>query len=275
MTPLRHPGPKAVDRFTAIPCRALLRAFTLRAGRSLADAVVEACAQAGFNAAYLRVAGARLSHADYVIPAAAQGDGRAAWYSRTHSIDDAEILDAGIHLGVKDGAPFLHCHAILRGADGQVRLGHLLCPQTVLAEDVQVDGWGISGARYVVTHDTETGFDLFRPEATADQHGGGNALLCTLRPNEDIHALIGQMTDRPMLIEGIGSLVGTIFQDSAISSYATEILLERGHVADSLVKLKAASVGFDGIMQQGVLQAGSNHICITAELLLIESAHSG
>jgi hypothetical protein len=270
MIPLLHPGPKATSRFAAIPCRADPLGLTLQAGRSLADAVVQAFAAAGFDAGYLRIAGAQLSRADYVIPAPAQGDGRAAWYSRTHTITNAQIVDAGVHLGVKDGAPFLHCHAIFQDADGHMRLGHLLCPQSILAADVQVDGWSISGAHYVMKHDAETGFDLFQPEPSAND-GGSNAFLCTLRPNEDIHALIGQITDRPMQVEGIGSLVGTLFENSTLTSYATEILLRRGDMAGCVVTLEAASVGFDGVMQQGQLQVGANNICITAEVLLTES----
>jgi hypothetical protein len=272
MTPLLHPGPKAVGRFAAIPCRADPLGLTLQAGRSLADAVVQAFAAAGFDAGYLRIAGAQLSRADYVIPAPAQGDGRAAWYSRTHTITNAQIVDAGVHLGMKDGAPFLHCHAILHDADGHMRLGHLLCPQSILAADVQVDGWGISGAHYVMKHDVETGFDLFQPEPSVTNEGS-NAFLCSLRPNEDIYALIGQITDLPMQIEGIGSLVGTTFHDSVLTSYATEILLQYGDMAGGLIKLEAVSVGFDGVVQQGWLQAGANNICITAEVLLIENGY--
>lgn len=270
MTPrtLQHPGPRAGARFTALPCHAEPVDLQLTAGIPFDQAVVRAFAQAGFTAGYLKLSRAAFSYISYVIPAPAPGDGRAAWYSRTYTMQTATVTEAGLHLGIKDGAPFLHCHGLWSEADGPIRMGHLLSPDSVLENDITAQGWGLTGAELMVQPDPETGFDLFTPVATATPDHP-NARLCTLRPNEDPHALLAQAAaGERFRIEGIGSLVNTQFDDQRLTSYATEVLLQSGHVNGD-VTINAASVGFNGTPMTGRLTPHENRICITAELLLI------
>ncbi|WP_194135978.1 DUF296 domain-containing protein [Salipiger mangrovisoli] len=269
---LTHPGPRSEARFTALPCHAQPVELRLAAGMSFEKAVVQGFAEAGFTAGYLRLSGAPCARLSYVIPAPAPGDGRAAWYSKTHVLDTAVISEAGLHLGMKQGAPFLHCHGLWSGPDGAQRMGHLLAPDSELAQEMTVQGWGITGAALAVTPDPETGFDLFAPVVQGSSAGDGlPALLCTLRPNEDPHALLAE-AGAPLgraRIEGIGSLVHTSFEASQLESYATEVLLRAGRLTGDSVILNAASVGFDGAPMAGVLRPHGNRICITAEVLLI------
>ncbi|MCT4373493.1 hypothetical protein CLG85_025635 [Yangia mangrovi] len=268
---LDHPGPRAPRRFTALPCRAQPVELRLAAGLSVEQAVVQALAEAGFSAGYLRLTETAFARLAYVIPAPAPGDGRAAWYSETHVLESALLTEAGLHLGMKDGTPFLHCHGLWAGQDGQPRMGHLLAQDSTLAEDMLVRGWGLTGAALSVTPDPETGFDLFAPAAVGTAGKGHPALLCTLRPNEDPHALLAQ-AGAPLgraRIEGIGSLVHSRFEHDELESYATEVLLRAGRLTGDSVILNAASVGFDGTPMSGVLRPHDNRICITAELLLI------
>ncbi|ANT62679.1 hypothetical protein AYJ57_20100 [Salipiger sp. CCB-MM3] len=269
---LSHPGPRAEARFAALPCRAQPVEIHLAAGQSFERAVVQGFAEAGFSAGYLRLADIAFERLTYVIPAPAPGDGRAAWYSKTYVLERAEIAEAGLHLGMKDGAPFLHCHGLWSGAGGPLRMGHLLAAGSVLAEAVTMSGWGITGAALEVTPDAETGFDLFAPRAVGEAGSGHPALLCTLRPNEDPHSLLPQLAGgmERARIEGIGSLVNTRFETGTLESYATEMLLRAGRLTGESVILNAASVGFDGTPMSGVLRPHENRICITAELLLIE-----
>ncbi|WP_027233610.1 PPC domain-containing DNA-binding protein [Leisingera caerulea] len=273
---LAHPGPRAADRYAALPCRAQPVTLRLAAGLPFDQAVVQGFAAAGFTAGYLRLPPARFARLTYVIPAPAPGDGRAAWYSKPHVLMDAAASEAGLHLGSKAGAPFLHCHGLWCTPGGDLRMGHLLAPESVLREDVTATGWGLSGAALDVAPDPETGFDLFAPVAAeaADEIGAGApALLCTLRPNEDPHSLLPQIARglAPLRIEGIGSLVHTRFTSGTLDSYATEVLLRTSCVAGDSTTLNAASVGFDGTPMTGVLRPHANRICITAELLLIEA----
>ena len=283
---LQHPGPRAPERYNSQACQAHPLAVTLRAGVPFDVAVAEAFAAVGFEAGYLRLSEAQFERLGYVIPDVAPGDGRAAWYSRTYQMRSATVLDAGLHLGLREGKPFLHCHGIWTEPQAEPCMGHMLAPHSVLSEDLRAHGWGISGAAFVVNPDPETGFDLFEPVARAkvsDQQGHA-AALCRLRPNEDPDLLLphavqaDQGLGETLRIEGIGSLIRTCFvkeqseTDGKASqqSYATEVLLTQGHLeAGDVPEIHAASVGFDGRFATGQLATAENRICITAELLLI------
>ncbi|SNT71779.1 hypothetical protein [Paracoccus seriniphilus] len=268
---LTHPGPRNPARFTALPCRARPVELQLQAGIPVEQAVVQAFSQAGFSAGYLRLADASFTRLSYVIPGPAPGDGRAAWYSATHVIEDAVLAEAGLHLGRKNGAPFLHCHGLWSDVGGPLRMGHLLTGDSILARDLHVSGWGLSGATLEVQPDPETGFELFTPTATTSSRTGQPALLCRLRPNEDPHALLPQAgaTLGKARIEGLGSLINTSFTDGTQDSYATEVLLRSGRLDRDGVTIEAASVGLDGEPMSGILHPHDNRICITAEVLLI------
>lgn len=274
---IRHPGPPADERICALPCRAVPLRLTLRAGQSLAGAVTEAFAQAGYDFGYLRLDGASFAPLNLVTPAPAPGDGHAAWYSATHYIaGPARARHAGMHLGRRDGAPFVHCHGAWDGPDAPPDTGHLLCDQSTLALDCTVIAWGLCGAGLVSHHDTETDFTLFQPEKTGEA-SEPNAFLITLKPNQDISAALLAFARRHGIgaarFEGIGSLVGTAFDDGrAIESYATEILIQQGRLQEGRISLQVASVGFDGRGASGNLTHEANAVCVTAEILLLRES---
>ena len=268
---IRHPGPPAAARITALPCRAVPLRLTLRAGQSLAAAVPAAMAQAGFAHGYLRLDGARFAPLSFVTPAPATGDGHAAWYSATHRHLAAQVRYGGLHLGQRDGAPFVHCHGIW--ASDLPDTGHMLCEGSILAQDQVVTGWGLAGAGLVASPDVETGFTLFQPQAT-DTAASPDACLITLRPNQDITTALADFAReqgvRAARVEGIGSLIGTAFSDSrTIPSYATEFLIVRGRISTGEVALEGVSTGFDGQGRLGRLAPALNAICVTAEILLL------
>lgn len=270
---IRHPGAPAPERLRALPCHATPLRLTLRAGQSLAAAVPEAFAQAGFAFGYLRLDGTAFSPLTFVTPAPAPGDGHAAWYSATHQIAGAQARHAGVHLGRRDEKPFLHCHGVWEGAQMPPDAGHMLCDASILAQDCTLDGWGLEGAGLVARHDTETDFTLFRPERV-EGAAKDNAFLITLRPNQDIGSVLRGFARNHRIgaarIEGIGSLVGTAFDDAqAVESYATEILILQGLLQGDTLSLQVASVGFDGRGLSGSLAADRNAICVTAEILLL------
>ncbi|WP_333829090.1 PCC domain-containing protein [Pararhodobacter sp.] len=268
---IQHPGAPASERLRSLPCHAAPLRLTLPAGQSLAEAVPQAFARAGFAFGYLRLDGADFAPLNFVTPAPAPGDGHAAWYSATHHSSAARARHAGVHLGLRDGKPFLHCHGIWDGTPPDA--GHMLCEDSILAQDCTVAGWGLKGAGLVASHDRETDFTLFRPERQGDAPIA-NAFLITLRPNQDISAALLAFAQEHRItaaqIEGIGSLVGTAFSDGRmIESYATEILVVQGRLQDDALSLQIAAVGFDGRCQSGTLAAGANAVCVTAEILLL------
>ncbi|NNU79467.1 DUF296 domain-containing protein [Halovulum dunhuangense] len=276
MQAIRHPGPASAERASVVACRAHPVTVTLRAGQSFGDALADGFAALGFSAGYLRLEAVPMRRLCFVQPAPAPGDGHAAWYSATVTLGaGAVIRTGGVHLGLRDGQPFTHCHGIWAGPDGVGRMGHLLPQDSIVGADCAVAGWGISGARLEVAEDPETRFALFRPRADGDpRSGGGRALLCSLRPNQDLGQATAALAARHDMgsarIEGIGSLVGTQFADGPmLESYATEMLVTEGRVTGAGARISAASVGFDGRFAQGRLAAGRNAVCVTVELLLI------
>ncbi|ATX67137.1 hypothetical protein [Roseinatronobacter bogoriensis] len=269
MRTITHPGPIADRRADVVPCHADPIEVTLRAGHTLTRAITQGLAEAGYANGYLRLDGVSLAPLHYVTPAPAPGDGHAAWYSQTFSQPLAKIQHGGAHLGVRDGQAFVHCHAMWQDQG----MGHVLCDDSLIAEDVTVQGWGLRGAGLVAQPDRETQFTLFRPQAEGAPVDGAS-LLVTLRPNQDIGQALARIAQDHHItrarVEGIGSLVGTVFdQGTRLESYATELLIVEGALHGHETVLQVASVGFDGAGQTGRLQAGQNAICVTAEVLII------
>ncbi len=209
----------------------------------------------------------------FVRPAPAPGDGHVAWYSETVMLDSARIICAGAHLGRRDGDAFAHIHGVWAGRVGERHAGHLLAEDTMLARDTEVDALVIEGALLESVDDPETRFRLFRPVSTGSVDRP-NAVLATVRPHEVLDDTIAKIAYEAGLekarIRGLGSLVGTQFDDHAgPDSYATEVLLTTGHLAEDRATLKAVSVGFEGPPIAGVLRQSRNTICVTFELLLV------
>lgn len=267
---LTHPGPPAAARMHRVDCRAQPLSLRLRSGLAVERAVSEAMGEAGFQAGYLRLADLPLAALTWVIPArAAQDNPRAAWYSDTRRAAGGAIVAGGLHLGTREGQPFVHCHGLWRDTQGVLHAGHLRADETVLAQDCTVTGWGLSGARFEVCDDPETGFALFTPQPFGAAGPGVPASLIRLRPNQDLCGALDDLAGGAR-VEGIGSLVGTRFDDApAIAGPATEIWLREGRMGQGKARLRVLSVGTDGIAQEGWLRRDANAICVTAELLIL------
>lgn len=269
-----HPGTAPPERAIARPCRVVPVQITLRKGQTLTQAIQDGFAAAGFRYGYLRLDSVDLAPLSYVMPAPAPGDGHAAWYSAPRTRPAARITHGGAHLGQRDGAAFIHCHALT----AQGEMGHILCDDSQIAQDITVQGWGLQRAGLIAQDDAETRFTLFRPQTVAEPgpETGQRAHLITLRPNQDITTALEAIARTHSItkarIEGIGSLVGTQFTNAAdLDSYATEILLINARIEQGRAEVELASVGFDGKSQRGHAARGQNAICVTAEILLIET----
>lgn len=272
MQHLTHPGPAPALRLHREACRAQPLTLHLRGGMALDRAVTQALADAGVEAGYLRLADLPLATLAWVIPAvSAPGNPRVAWFSDTRRAAGGMIVAGGLHLGAREGQAFCHCHGIWRDPQGGLHAGHLRSDETVLARNCTVTGWGLTGARLEVQDDPETGFALFTPLLVGAMGRGAPAWLIRLRPNQDLSdALMGLNLREGTRIEGIGSLVGTRFDDGPpIDGPATEIWLRSGMVEQNALRLRAVSVGVTGTMAEGWLTPGANAVCVTAELLVL------
>lgn len=263
---LIHPGPADPQRVRTVACRAHPLRLLLRAGVPLDRAIAQAVRAAGFGAAWLSLRDLPCDRLAFVIPAPPPGDGRVAYYSRTHRLGaGARIVMAGLHLG-QGGA--IHAHGLWIDRTGTVRMGHLRPDETSLSHNVQIEAWGIDGAAFCRGPDSETGFALFTPRAQRRRHRGGQAArLVRLRPHLDLVPTLRRLARPRSRILGLGSLIGTRFADAApLPGPATEILI----TGQAGGQLRIASVGEGGDARHGWLQ-GPNRVCITAELLLIDA----
>lgn len=278
---IRHPGPVAVERERAVSCRAEPLSLTLDPGMPFNETVARAFSAAGYRAGWAELSDAIMNEMNYVMPAGSPGEAHAAWYSETfRPAPGGVIRSAGLHLGTRDGEPFLHCHGTWDVPGDGSRMGHLLPFEASLAEPAVIKAYGISGAALVVRDDAETNFRLFAPEKTAEAGAAGThiALLASVRPNQDICEAIETVCARFDVTEasvmGIGSLVGVSYEDGRdIPDYATEVLIRSGAVQPEngtpRCTLDIDMVGMSGIVSSGRLARGRNPVCVTFELLII------
>lgn len=277
-----HPGPETAERFRAVGCHAYPVTLTARPGICVNEAIADAFAKRGFEGGYVRLRNVPMKRLHYVMPAAAPDDAHAAWYSETFSMPDGTILDAGLHMGRRDGKPFLHCHGSWKSADDVVSMGHLLPFEAEFAGETPLEALALDGAILDVQQDEETNFPLFTPIARPRNRKdtGLRALLCTVRPNTDIcmalETAAAQFGLRETEVNGIGSLIGADYEDgTSLSAYASEILIRNGRIGPSAMgseqaMLDIAMVDLTKHISSGRLVRGKNPVCVTFELLLTE-----
>ena len=268
---LTHPGPVALRRWAVQPCQAEPVEVTLPVADSLAQSAALALALSAYDGGWLVIENAALAALDFVLPGVDPSGAHAAWYAGPYRMGTGQIEHLGLHVGHKEGAPWLHGHGRFSapGWTGPT-FGHILPLDSRLAQPSVARGWGIRGAQWQVQADAETHFPLFQP---IDTGGGGNAALVTLRPNQDICTALTTAAHEAGIprarIFGLGSLVHPrLTGHPPINSFATEILLTAGSL-NGTGRLEAQIVTLDGSLHQGWLEPGANSICITAELLLI------
>src|SRR5262245_19340218 len=164
MRRIQQPGSPVAERIQWVEARGHAFSFTLKAGLPLLEAARRGFAAEGFESGTLNIKGGALGPFAYVMPALSKTSEHAAFYSETfRPADITELKLATMTLGVRDGAPFFHCHGLWREADGRVNGGHMLPEETVVAEPFAVEAFGIEGAMFAAEPDPETNFKLFGP----------------------------------------------------------------------------------------------------------------
>ncbi|TMV56067.1 DNA-binding protein, partial [Thioclava sp. BHET1] len=161
---------------------------------------------------------------------------------------------------------------------GAEAMGHMLGPQSILSAPVRATGIALDGARFEQRPDPETNFQLLAAVATGGE--AGEALLVTLRPNQDVcEALARICTEAGFArasIHGIGSFNGARFEDGAeMTSFASEFLVTEGRfdaAAEAPLRLEVAVVGLDGQIFRGPLVPGAAPVCVTCEFVLLREA---
>ena len=263
MRSVRQPGPAALPRIVAVPAEAVPVEGEVPAGGLLLDGLVALLATHGVVSGSFVLSGGGFGPLGYVIPALSPGGVQAAFYSDVRRPAGVSGLAHGaVTVGVREGKPFFHCHALWTEADGRPGCGHVLPDETVVAAPVRVNGAGLRGARFMVAPDAETGFSLFGPVPDdAAGHGmtGHGAVAVRLAPNQDLVTTLETVAaaagfDRAVLHGGVASTVGARFTDGrSMAGFATELLVIRGVIAPGASTLDIAIVDLHGTIEQGRL----------------------
>ncbi|RDJ19740.1 DUF296 domain-containing protein [Bosea caraganae] len=278
MRRIEQPGPAVAPRVQWVECHGRRFEMPLAAGLPLLEAIRRGFAAAGFTSGVLRVDGLALGPFAYVMPALARDREHAAFYSETFRPSGITRIETGVMtFGLRDGAPFFHCHALWTEAGGKRSGGHVLPDETVLAEPITLEAVGLDGAGFIAEPDAETNFKLFGP-VRAEFLGTcfeGRFFALRVRPNVDLaEALEGFCAERGMkravIHGGVGSTIGARFDDGrAVQNFATEVAVRSGLIEGGrCVEIDVALVDFTGAMAQGKLTRGDNPVLMTFELVL-------
>jgi predicted DNA-binding protein with PD1-like motif len=277
-----QPGPPVAERIQWVEARGRAFAFTLEAGLPLLEAARWGFAAQGFAGGTLNIKGGALGPFAYVMPALSKTSEHAAFYSETRRPQGVTRLKlAAMTLGVRDGAPFFHCHGLWTEADGRANGGHMLPKETIVAEPFEVDAFGIDGAVFAAASDPETNFKLFGPVASAARGASTTcrAFALRLRPNQDFASTLeGFCRDRGIararIHGGVGSTIGARFVDGrVVDPFATELAISSGSIAPGAggaleAALDIALVNYTGGLAEGRLVRGDNPVLMTMELVL-------
>jgi len=282
MRNVKQPGPPAAQRIQWVEARGRAFSFTLEAGLPLLEAARRGFAAEGFASGTLNIRGGALGPFGYVMPALSKTGDNAAFYSETFRPSGITRLKlATLTLGVRDGAPFFHCHGLWREADGRISGGHMLPEETVVAEPFEVDAFGIDGAVFVAEPDPETNFKLFGPVPSASRNAStmSRAFALRLRPNQDFAGRLEAFCREHGIISakirgGVGSTIGARFADGGvIEPFATELAITSGAIAPGAggapeADLDVALIDYTGGIGEGRLVRGDNPVLMTMELVL-------
>lgn len=279
MRSVRQPGAPQQPRIIACPAETMAMQLALPAGANFLQAIADAFAAEGIASGVLELENIPLAPMAYVMPALSKTGENAAFYSDIFRPPGITIIEHGaLTFGRRDGAPFFHCHAIWKEADGRRSGGHILPDQTCLAKDTTVEALGIKGAVFESQYDPETNFTLFGPVASGMVPARVDGYAIRLRPNQDFCSALEQFcTDKGIrharLRGGVGSTIGARFSDGrSVDNFATEVFIRSGTVyvknAHISAQVDAGLVDFTGALASGILKRGDNPVLMTFELIL-------
>jgi predicted DNA-binding protein with PD1-like motif len=284
MRRIQQPGPVVAERIQWIEARGRAFSFNVEAGQPLLEAARHGFAAQGFAGGTLNIRGGALGPFAYVMPAQSKTSEHAAFYSETFRPQGITQLKlATMTFGVRDCAPFFHCHGLWREADGRVNGGHMLPEETNVAKPFAVEAFGIDGAMFTAEPDPETNFRLFGPVASEARGADttSRAFALRLRPNQDFAGSLETFCRdrgiaRARIRGGVGSTIGARFTGGRIvEPFATELAVTSGTIAPGAggaleAELDIALVDYTGSVAEGRLVRGDNPVLMTMELVLEE-----
>lgn len=290
---LTQPGEPLPQRVDAYPTTLHPVRVELPAGMPLLTALKHTVFDQGYTSAFGELRGGIFASFGYYIPAVCQAGTSVATFSEPfEGRSPATFIRGGLTIGLRDGAPFTHCHAQFVDADGVMRAGHLIPESVVLGAGVTADLYASRDVAMTVLPDTEINFSVFQPNAVdpADRlpstSPGLRSVVARIHPNVDITEAVEDLAEQhdfdTAIIRGkIGSFVGaTLLQgDQLISAPgpAVEVMYLDGAIRRDpkgviRAELTCAAAAVDGNVYSGALVRGHNPIAMTFELALSEPA---
>ena len=282
MRNIKQPGAPVTERIQWVEARGRAFSFTLQAGLPLLEAARRGFAAEGFASGVLNFRYGALGPFAYVMPALSKTGENAAFYSDTYRSGGVTRTKLGsMTLGLRDGAPFFHCHGLWTEADGKTSGGHMLPDETFVAEPFEVEAFGVDGAMFTAEPDPETNFKLFGPvvSASTGARTTSRAFALRLRPNQDFAGCLEEFCRahgiaRAKIHGGVGSTIGARFTHGGVTEpFATELAVTAGTIASSgsgamEAALDVALIDYTGGIAEGRLIRGDNPVLMTMELVL-------
>jgi predicted DNA-binding protein with PD1-like motif len=282
MRSIKQPGAPVAERIQWVEARGRAFSFTLQAGLPLLEAARRGFAAEGFAGGVLNFGSGALGPFGYVMPALSKTGGNAAFYSDTYRPEGVTRTTLGsMTLGIRDGAPFFHCHGLWTEADGRASGGHMLPDETIIAEPFEVEAFGLDGAMFTAEADPETNFRLFGPVASAATgvHTTSRAYAIRLRPNQDFAGCLEEFCRahgiaRAKIHGGVGSTIGARFTHGGVTEpFATELAVTAGTIGPGPLggleaALDVALIDYTGGIAEGRLIRGDNPVLMTMELVV-------
>ncbi|MCK1385131.1 DUF296 domain-containing protein [Bradyrhizobium sp. 21] len=282
MRSIKQPGAPVAERIQWVEARGRAFSFTLQTGLTLLEAARRGFAAEGFASGVLNFGLGALGPFAYVMPALSKTGEHAAFYSETYRPTGITHTRLGsMTLGMRDGEPFFHCHALWTEADGKAGGGHMLPDETVVAEPFEVEAFGLDGAMFTAEPDPETNFKLFGPVAavSAGARVTSRAFALRLRPNQDFAGCLEEFCRthgiaRAKIHGGVGSTIGARFTHGGVTEpFATELAITVGTIAPDAsgaleAALDVALIDYTGGIAEGRLIRGDNPVLMTMELVL-------
>lgn len=289
MRRIDHPGTPAQERIHSAICQGQLFETTLEPGHSLIDSMAIAMRRLGVSSAAMKLSGGAFDCFAYCMPALSKTSDHAVYFSETFRVQGHVSLEtASVTYGVRDGKPWLHCHAVWREPDGRRHCGHLLPDQVQVVREISANGSAVHGAEFVVTPDAETNFSLFvpriAPSHSAISHAQtsvktSSSYIVRLSPNIDVcYALETFCAEKgissAVIQGGVGSTVGAVFDDGrTVEPFVTELLIRSGEIRPDAsgrpnARIEITMVDYKGTVSEGVLARGQNPVLVTFELVI-------
>lgn len=148
---------------------------TLGAGADLLPELAKILQDRGVRSAALQALSGHLDRASYFTGMIDPTGARVATYGAPRPLQGPILLlGANAIFGRgEDGAPLVHCHAVMADAEGQVHGGHLPLEGCILGSEGAVFlATSLTEAGFQVAYDSETNYSLFHPIGMSGRDSG-------------------------------------------------------------------------------------------------------